>query len=71
GFDLLEMRAAFEGRDLKELVQWWADFQLSNGNQRETLMRDVEPETDSSGKPKRPRRPHFRRRRTGPRKPQA
>lgn len=69
GFDLLELRAGLEGRELQTLVQWWADFQASNGDQRNDLMRDLGREGgNSSDKPRRPRRPHFRRRRPAAKK---
>ena len=35
-FDFLELRSRVDGR-LKELVQWWADYQVANADQRGEL----------------------------------
>ncbi|WP_245853739.1 polynucleotide adenylyltransferase PcnB [Necropsobacter massiliensis] len=39
-FDLLVMRAEIEGGETVELAAWWHEFQLSNGEQRSTLVQE-------------------------------
>ncbi|HBO39394.1 MAG TPA: poly(A) polymerase, partial [Pasteurellaceae bacterium] len=39
-FDLLVMRAEIEGGDTVELATWWHEYQFSNSEQRETLLKE-------------------------------
>lgn len=39
-FDLLVMRAEIEGGDIVELAAWWHEYQFSNLEQRETLLKE-------------------------------
>ncbi|WP_424765390.1 polynucleotide adenylyltransferase PcnB [Necropsobacter rosorum] len=39
-FDLLVMRAEIEGGEAVELAAWWHEYQLSNGEQRSTLVQE-------------------------------
>ena len=72
-FDFLELRSRIDGR-LKELVQWWAEYQQANAGQRSELAvhsrgdhadGDAAPVHGEEGEKAKPRR----RRRRGPRRP--
>lgn len=58
GFDLLVMRAEIEGGDLVELSAWWHEYQFSNDEQRNALLKSIRhlPNISSEQKKKRRRR---------------
>ncbi|VEH67509.1 poly(A) polymerase [Rodentibacter pneumotropicus] len=39
-FDLLAMRAELEGGDTIELAKWWHEYQFSNNDQRNQLVKE-------------------------------
>lgn len=53
-FDLLVMRAEIEGGETIELTQWWHEYQLSNLNQRDLLVKEQDKE--------KPKKKNYRRR---------
>ena len=53
-FDLLAMRAEIEGGETIELAQWWHEYQLSNLNQRDLLVKEQDKE--------KPKKKNYRRR---------
>ena len=67
-FDFLELRSRIDGR-LKELVQWWADYQVANADQRGELESHSHHQPSghetADGERAKPRR----RRRRAPRRP--
>ncbi|KXI23301.1 poly(A) polymerase [Photobacterium sanguinicancri] len=63
-YDFLEMRSNFEGDDVRELAQWWNDFQHGDNTNRNKMVQQI---NDGSGS-RRPRRRKPQQRR---RKPQA
>ena len=67
-FDFLELRSRVDGR-LKELVQWWADYQVANADQRGELESHSHHQPSghetADGERAKPRR----RRRRAPRRP--
>ncbi|WP_428463969.1 polynucleotide adenylyltransferase PcnB [Photobacterium kagoshimensis] len=63
-YDFLEMRSNFEGDDVRELAQWWNDFQHADNTNRNKMVQQI---NDGSGS-RRPRRRKPQQRR---RKPQA
>lgn len=64
GYDLLLMRAKLEGGELIELSQWWHEYQLSNQNQRDELIKTQNTNRASNGKPNGYKRKNYRRKRT-------
>ncbi|MBP8127719.1 MAG: polynucleotide adenylyltransferase, partial [Aeromonadaceae bacterium] len=69
-FDFLELRGRIDGR-LKELIQWWAEYQQANAGQRDELashspaVAHGSPADDEPSERAKPRR----RRRRSPRRP--
>ncbi|MDY4595277.1 MAG: polynucleotide adenylyltransferase PcnB [[Pasteurella] aerogenes] len=57
-FDLLAMRAEIEGGECIELAAWWHEYQLSNTEQRVTLVKEQQR---LNPKPKKKYRPRKRR----------
>ncbi|PQJ67887.1 polynucleotide adenylyltransferase [Photobacterium angustum] len=62
-YDFLEMRALFEGHDVKELAQWWSEFQNVDRNQRGKMVQNL---NESGSRRPRRRRPQQRRKKPQP-----
>ena len=69
-FDFLELRSRIDGR-LKELVQWWADFQEANGEPRSEQQSHEhhQPQSHDTADGHAERAKPRRRRRRAPRRP--
>jgi poly(A) polymerase len=62
-YDFLEMRSLFEGSDIKELAQWWNEFQDADYNQRGQMATHI---NDGGVRRPRRRRPQQQRRKKPP-----
>ncbi len=67
-FDFLELRSRVDGR-LKELVQWWADYQVANADQRGELESHSHHQPRGHETAEGERAKPRRRRRRAPRRP--
>ncbi|OAN16630.1 poly(A) polymerase [Photobacterium jeanii] len=65
-YDFLEMRSHFEDDDLRDLAQWWKEFQQVDNQKRNKMVQQLNDGSGGGNRRPRRRRPHQRRR-----KPQA
>ncbi len=56
GYDFLEMRGEVEGGDTDQLAKWWDKFQNSGRNVRQTMVTDLDGDTKSKSRRRRPSR---------------